>query len=336
MKSPFTGEQMTQVYEQRTWNFRGEEYSYTQALWYCAQSGEYFTTNETDDAAYTQVTNQYRAKYGIPFTDEIIQIRKQYGISAAKMAKLLGFGTNQWRLYETGEVPSVSNGRTIRSISSPAGFLNIIKSARNTIDEKDYIKLTQRVNTLIETQESQLIQQYKTERIFKHGRCLENGFGTVSLTKIKNILLFILNECGETFQTKMNKLLFYADFLSYRQHGISITGLTYRALDYGPVPENWDRIYSQFDEITQEPRIIGEREGIILKAMEQSPNQTTDQSDFAPTETEIQILKTVCNKFRDISSSEISRISHSEPAWIECSPSHTCIPFQYAFTLRAL
>ena len=129
--------------------------------------------------------------------------------------------------------------------------------------------------------------------------------------------------------TKMNKILFYADFLSYRQYGISISGLTYKALDYGPVPEHWDRIYSQFDEIYQEQRIIGEKEGIILKTSEK-PDITTF------TETEIQILQTICTKFRNTSATEISRISHNEPAWIECNPTHSKIPFNYAFTLKAI
>ena len=158
---------MTLVYEQRTWNFRGEEYKYTHASWLCIDSGEHFTTDETDNAAFAQVTNQYRAKYGIPFTDEIIQIRKNYGISASKMSKLLGFGINQWRLYEAGEVPSVSNGRTIRSISTPAGFMNILNSAKNTIEYKDFIKISNHLNSLIATQENQLLKQYKAERIFK-------------------------------------------------------------------------------------------------------------------------------------------------------------------------
>ena len=328
MKSPFTGKEMKLVYEQRTWNFRGEEYQYTHASWLCIDSGEQFTTDETDNAAFTQVTNQYRAKYGIPFTDEIIQIRKNYGISASKMSKLLGFGINQWRLYETGEVPSVSNGRTIRSIATPTGFINILNSAKNTIDQKDYQKISNHINTLLETQENQLLKQYKTDRIFKYSRSFENGFGPTSLNKIKNVLLYILNECGETFQTKMNKILFYTDFLSYRQYGISICGFSYKALDYGPVPEHWDRIYSQFDEISQEQKIVGEKEGIVLK--------TTQQPDITTlTETEQQILSTICNKFKTISSAEISRISHNEPAWIECKPSCSKIPFSYAFTLQA-
>lgn len=328
MKSPFTGKDMTLVYEQRIWNFRGEEYKYTHASWLCIDSGEHFTTDETDNAAFAQVTNQYRAKYGIPFTDEIIQIRKNYGISASKMSKLLGFGINQWRLYEAGEVPSVSNGRTIRSISTPAGFMNILNSAKNTIEHKDFIKISNHLNSLIATQENQLLRQYKAERIFKYNRSFDNGFGATSINKIKNILLYILNECGETFQTKMNKLLFYADFLSYRQYGTSISGLSYKALDYGPVPENWDRIYSQFDEIDQEQRMTGEKEGIVLKTSEQPDTATL-------TEAEQKILHTICTKFRNTSSSEISRISHNETAWIECNPSHAKIPYNYAFTLKA-
>ena len=102
MKSPFTGEEMQMVYEKRTWDFRGEKYEYIHASWLCADTGERFTDDETDDAGYAQVTNQYRVKYGIPFTDEIISVRERYGLSAAKMAQILGFGINQWRHNEAG------------------------------------------------------------------------------------------------------------------------------------------------------------------------------------------------------------------------------------------
>lgn len=37
------------------------------------------------------------------YKNEIIDIRKRYGISAAKMSQILGIGVNQYRLYEQGE-----------------------------------------------------------------------------------------------------------------------------------------------------------------------------------------------------------------------------------------
>ena len=49
------------------------------------------------EANIFQVYNQYRVKHGIPFPDEISGIREHYGLSAAKMAQILGFGINQYR-----------------------------------------------------------------------------------------------------------------------------------------------------------------------------------------------------------------------------------------------
>ena len=70
--------------------------------------------------------------------------------------------------------------------------------------------------------------------------------------KLKNVILYLLDKCGNTFNTKMNKLLFYTDFLSYKQYGKGITGLTYNAIQYGPVPLRWDRVYSLIDDVYPE------------------------------------------------------------------------------------
>ena len=62
---------MKLVYEPRTWNFRGEDYEYINTAYLCEDTGEQFTTCESDDAGFLQVTNLYRAKYGISYTDEL-------------------------------------------------------------------------------------------------------------------------------------------------------------------------------------------------------------------------------------------------------------------------
>lgn len=148
MLSPYTGKEMKLVREQRTWNFRGERYEYTHTAYLCEDTGEQFTTAETDDDAYFQVTSQYREKYGIPTADEITSIRISYGLSSAKMSVILGFGINQWRLYEKGEVPSISNGRLIRTIKTPSVFLDLVDAAKNTLTEKEYDNIRDRVSAL--------------------------------------------------------------------------------------------------------------------------------------------------------------------------------------------
>lgn len=329
MKSPFTGKEMQIVYEKRTWNFRGEQYDYVHAAWMCADTGEKFTTDEMDNTGFVQVTNQYRAKYGIPYTDEIIAVRERYGLSAAKMSLILGIGTNQWRNYETGEVPSVSNGRMIRSIMNPDVFLGYVNSSRNVLGEKEYAKLSSKLNELVHESSQNEWIEYDMSRVFLCKRGIDNGFAQQSLTRLKNIMLYIIGLCGEVFYTKMNKLLFYADFMAYRTSGYALSGLSYKAIDYGPVPERWDRVYSQFDEILQEPRSYGDKEGSVLMTTEKA-----DLSIFTPEE--LLILEQVCARFADCTSSDMTRISHEESAWIDYVRGYERISFESAFKLKAI
>ena len=329
MKSPFTGKEMNLVSEKRIWKFRGEEYEYIHTSWLCPDTGERFTTDEMDDVAFVQVTNQYRAKYGIPFTDEIIAVREKYDVSAAKMSLILGMGTNQWRLYETGEVPSVSNGRMIRSIKDPQVFEGYVHSSKNLLEEKEYQVLLSKIAKCSPINEDDYPEQYGLPKVFQCERGAENGYARQSLMHLKNILLYILNQTGEVFCTKMNKLLFYADFLSYRRYGVAMTGLSYRAIDFGPVPERWDRVYSYFEEIIQEPRSFGDKEGNVLMAVGKA------EGDWLTSE-EKSILDEVCARFISCTSSEMTRLSHEEDAWCENVEGHRRIPFDTAFKIKAI
>lgn len=320
---------MKRVYEKRTWNFRGEQYEYEHIAWLCEDSGEQFTDDESDTAGFVQVTNQYRAKYGIPYTDEIIAVRQRYGISAAKMSLILGVGINQYRLYEQGEVPSVSNGRMIRSIMNPKVMLEMVESSKNELSVSEYEKIISKVQAIIASSETYKMEQYETRRIFTTPRGPENGYAQLSLNRLKNIMLYILNKCDDVWCTKMNKLLFYTDFLSYRERGMAMTGLSYRAIDFGPVPERWDRVYSEFPEVRQELRQVGDFVGSVLIASEES-----DYSMF--TDAELKVLDSICTHFGKMSSREISRISHDEDAWINHHDKHEHIPFDDAYMIKAI
>ena len=329
MKSPFTGKEMKRVYEKRTWNFRGEQYEYEHIAWLCEDSGEQFTDDESDTAGFVQVTNQYRAKYGIPYTDEIIAVRQRYGISAAKMSLILGIGVNQYRLYEQGEVPSVSNGRMIRSIMNPKVMLEMVESSKNELSVSEYEKIISKVQTIIASSEVYKREQYETKRIFNTSRGADNGYAQLSLNRLKNIMLYMLNRCDEVWCTKMNKLLFYTDFMSYRERGMAMTGLSYRAIDFGPVPERWDRVYSEFPEVRQELRQVGDFVGSVLIASAEADNTMF-------TDAELKVLDAICTHFGKMTSREISRISHDEEAWLNHHNKHDHIPFDDAYMIKAI
>ena len=320
------GKPMRVVYTPDSWEFRGEKYDFTYIAYRDDESGEEFTTTESDTIWYNQVTNQYREKHGIPYQDEIIALRERYGVSAAKMALILGFGTNQYRLYEEGEVPSESNGKMIRSAMNPKVFLDLVRSSRNQLTEKEFAKITAQVEAVIARSESWHDEVYVSERLFLSGRGLANGFAPQSVGRLKNLLLYVLGQMGETFQTKMNKVLFYIDFLSYRERGMAISGLAYQAIEFGPVPQRWDRVYSAFDEVQEQLRLVQGQECMSLLA-----GGEADMSAF--TEAEMAVIDEVCGKLRDMTSRAVSKMSHEETAWKEHVGKPETIPFSEAFKL---
>ena len=113
---------MTVCQETRTANYRGELYTYTAHYYLCDDSGEHFTTTASDTEDMEQVYRQYRERHGIPSPDDIKAIRMKYRVSAAKMSRILGLGANPYRLYESGEMPSLSNARLITLVSEKDNF----------------------------------------------------------------------------------------------------------------------------------------------------------------------------------------------------------------------
>ena len=135
MQSPFTGGHATLRHELSELTFRKEKFQYVHQFYECDETKERFTTTALDEVNVGQVYNQYRAKYGIPFPDEIKRIRQRYGLPASKMSQILGFGDNQYRLYENGDMPSEANGKILMSIQNPHIFESFVTNARNQFEE---------------------------------------------------------------------------------------------------------------------------------------------------------------------------------------------------------
>ena len=326
LNSPYSGKPMRVVYEPEVWEMRGEKYPYVHIAYRDDESGEQFTTTESDTVCYAQATNQYRERHGIPYTDEIIALRESYGLSAAKMSVILGFGANQYRLYEMGEVPSESNGKMIRGAMNPNVFLELVKSSRLQLTDREYEKISARVKEVIERSERGDAEMWVQTYLSLGSRGMENGFAPLSSARLKNLLLYVLGQMRETFQTKMNKVLFYIDFLSYRERGMAISGLSYQAIDFGPVPKRWDRVYSVFDEVEQQFRMVQGQECVSLQA-----GGVADMSEFLAEE--LAIIDEVCGRLRAMSSRAVSKLSHEEPAWKDYVGRPETIPFSEAFSL---
>lgn len=328
MISPFTGGHATLKHEERELEYRKEKYSYIAQFYEDDETHERFTTTEMDEANILQVYNQYRMNHSIPFVDEIVALRKGYGLSALKMSVILGFGVNQYRQYEEGYIPTETNGKILKACQNPIIFETFVENSRQQLGEKEYVKIMVKVK---EKKERDAATDTRQSLIFsEYTRSIYNGFAPQSLERLHNILLFFINKCGGVFNTKMNKLLFYLDFYNYRQHGQAVSGLIYRAIQFGPVPVKWDRVYSLFDDVQQD--LIEFDNGI--SGTQLTSNVKPDLSLF--TNKEVQSLEKVADLFLKTSSKEISLISHDEQAWKLFVNTGHRIDFSAAFELKMI
>lgn len=329
MKSPFTGGEVTLQQEHRTLSYRKEEFEVLYHFYVCKDSGEQFTDEELDAVNINQVHNQYRAKYGIPFPEEIISIREKYGLSASKMSEVLGFGINTYRAYEAGEIPSVSNGKFLQQIKDANVFKSVLQSS-NQFEDDELEKLERKIDVVrrgwkaFDTHYERYLLGDNTPNEF-------TGYRSPHLEKIANMILYFAEQT-KPFKTKLNKLLFYSDFYHYKKTCFSISGARYMAIQMGPVPKNFGGI---FDYAINHNYVIVEvvdfENGNVGEKFIPNGQRAFDDSLFE--RSEIIALELIRDKFKADSTRDIIEKSHKETAWKENVEGFKEIPYNHGFNL---
>ena len=334
MKSPITGKDMILVTEKRTLDFRKERFQVVFHYYKCEESGEQFTTTSMDEINLNQLYNQYRDKFNIPFPDEITAIRQKYVVSASKMAEILGFGTNSYRQYEAGEMPSVSNARLVQMISDPNKFIDLV-SLCDSLDEKTKEKYIQKAKQLAEERvRNSFAFSLKDYLLGNHLADVYSGYRNPSFEKFTEMVVYF-SEQIKPYKTKMNKLLFYADFLMFKQSCFSISGVRYHAINMGPVPYNFQSVFEY----------LGNNDDIDIHYIE-FPNGGIGEQFIARTDRpfnstlfsdlELNVLKKIVATFKTTSTNDIIELSHLEKAWKENEKTKNVISYEYAFALKQI
>ncbi len=294
-------------------------------------TGEEFTTDELDELNLAQVHNQYRSKYGIPFIDEIKSIREQYNLSAVKMSEILGLGPNVYRNYENGEIPSISTGRLIQMAKDPIEFKKLVDLSKNELTTNELAAIQKKVEIKLNGWNvfDQKLEEYL---LGPKEPCLLNGYRIPSLEKLGTMVKYFAKQL-EPFTTKMNKLLFYADFLHYSRTGYSISGLTYIAIKLGPVPKNYGGIYDRLFE-----NGFVEMEAIEFDGFsgEKFKNHDGEPDMDLFSQTEQKAIMDVEQKLGKLKTNEIVDISHVEYAWRQNIDDHGRISYDFGFELKAV
>jgi DNA-binding transcriptional regulator YiaG/uncharacterized phage-associated protein len=313
MKSPVTGKEMVMKQETIETEFRKEKFDVVYHYYLCEDSGEKFEDERMAQLNLSQVYNQYRNRHNLPFPEEIVSLRQQYDLSPSKMSEVLGFGINVYRNYESGEIPNSSNARLIQLAQDPKEFKKLIELS-NPLNPKERERVMKKIEELM-VNAAFLDFDLTTYLMGEPKADDQTGYRKPSLDKFTEMVVFFTLEAQPNlWKTKINKMLFYADFLNFKKAVQSISGCRYRAIDMGPVPHNFN---SLFDYISENDHIdiavTSFPNGSIGEQFTPHAKRSFDETRL--TKEEIETLKEVVSKFKKVKTNEIIEISHQEAAW---------------------
>lgn len=312
-------------------NYRKDNFKIMAHYYRCQKCKEEFTTTEADTIGLMQVHNQYRERFNIPFPEEIISIREKYELSATKMSEVLGLGVNGYSNYENGEIPTPALGKLIATAAKASVFIDFLTEAKKNFSSNSFDKTKQRVEALIE-KEKKPHPFYSLLNIYTEPNNY-TGYKKIAIKKISFLIVMFVKKCKPEFndKLKLNKLLFFTDFCHYKNYGRSISGLSYRAIQYGPVPACYDNIYTYLEN---EQIIISEwirlQNGSAREIFK--PNVEVEVNLFS--KEELETIDNILQHFQETSTWDIVDLSHKEKAWKELEANKSIISYQeYAFDL---
>ena len=297
----------------------------------CVECGdEVFDPNlniDPFDLAY----REYRKKYGFLQPEEIRDWRKANKLTQGELAKLLSVGVATISRYENGALQEPSHEKLLRLAMNPSNLLRLIEGSEGVFTgakKRRLLEALQEVEADAHSIDSTIMVNFGNYNPDEY-----SGYRKLDLDRLYNAILFFCKD--GVLKTKLNKLLFYADFKHYKEYALSITGARYARIPFGPAPDNYEIYYGalsshqaiEFIEDVYPPKYGGEPiVGEIIKAAKKP-----DLSLF--TASELRIMASVEEDFKEYNAREITEFSHKEAGYQETQNGGT-ISYNYAKNLN--
>jgi transcriptional regulator with XRE-family HTH domain len=146
--------------------------------------------------------------------------------------------------------------------------------------------------------------------------------------KYKEMILCFLrffssNGDGKIPKTKLAKLLYLADFSWFYEKMESMSGMQYRCIQYGPVP---DLYFRALDELEEEGKINRDNKGSDVILISENQNSKKDSLNKLKKE-ELELIEKISKKWKDKKTREIVSFTHNQLPFKLCAPDEI-IPYE--------
>ena len=132
--------------------------------------------------------------------------------------------------------------------------------------------------------------------------------------KFRNLILYIAEQSRDDVKfgaTKLNKILYFADFESYGLWGRAITGSTYVRLDRGPVPKEILPVLREMEDsglIRRTERTYFHHTQKVVEPLEPATLAVFEAR-------ELDLVDKVMAELRQFNADEVSALSHLDDGW---------------------
>lgn len=144
-----------------------------------------------------------------------------------------------------------------------------------------------------------------------------------NIEKYKHMILAYLRmgltkkDDGKVTKTKLAKLLYLADFAWFHEHLESMSGMQYRRIAYGPVP---DAFFRALDELEESGKVVIEHkntDGKDMLLVSESESNKNEKIQTLSTE-ECALMKKIAAKWKDKNTNEIVNFTHNQLPYFLC------------------
>lgn len=316
------------ITKRESYDVCGESIEVDAQILVCAECGEEFYCEELDNATLIRAYNEYRRRHKLLLPEEIKKIREQYGLSQRSFAKLLNWGDKTICRYENGSIQDKAHNSLLLFLREPENMRTYLTENEIVLDERQKAKLLDTVDKLEQDKEYRAGRRF-FEIYFSRIPSEENGFKGFDYEKLCAMVLFFAHKSTGLLKTKLMKLLNYSDMVFYKENGISISGLKYAHLPYGPVPDNFDIILGKMAADH-----LAHIEVIYDGAYEK--HQVVPECDVPEgvlSDSEVEMLNRIYEKFKSFGSVEISDYSHKEKGY-NATKTGQIISYAYAMDIE--
>jgi putative zinc finger/helix-turn-helix YgiT family protein len=281
----------------------------------CAACGESIGSDEDDQAILDAVHAEYRRQTDMLTPERIKDIRKRYLLSQRSFAALLGMSEATINRYEQGGLQDQVHDEAIRACETPSIVRGLLERHGGVMSQWQRDRVEQALAGAAEPASTILDTLGEVDWVCMPKEVTDKtGFRRFEYKRFAAVVAWFCNRLEQVSRTTMNKLVFYADFLSFKTATVSLTGAAYRRLEYGPVPADYGGLFSRME--SEDILVSQEREypnGYIGFYYSVGPEAASLDIEFTPHQRKV--LEHVARTLGGMTAKAISDKSHQESAW---------------------